>query len=78
MNEIIISLMILVSSTETGSYGRTSIELKKITIYESCYTWYQKNVEMTEKKTTLFSRRSYHKYDGQRVVGYVCNNHEPE
>ena len=42
MKELVISLMILV--------GGNKIKTKNITIYESCYTWYQKNVEMTEKK----------------------------
>ena len=70
MKELVISLMILV--------GGNKIETRNITIYESCYTWYQKHVEMTEKKTTLFSRRSYHLYEGQRVVGYICSDKEPK
>ena len=39
MKELVIGLLILVSSNK--------IEIKNITIYESCYTSYQKNVEMT-------------------------------
>jgi hypothetical protein len=70
MKELVISLLILASANK--------IDQKHITIYESCYTWYQKNVEMTEKKTTLFSRRSYHLYEGQRVVGYICSDKEPK
>ena len=70
MKELVISLMILVSNNK--------IETKNITIYESCYTWYQNNVEMTERKTTLFSRRSYHLYEGQRIVGFVCSDKEPK
>ena len=70
MKELIISLMILVSGNK--------IETKSYTIFESCYTWYKKNVEMTEKKTTLFIRRSYHLYEGQRVVGYICSDKEPK
>ena len=70
MKELVISLMILVSGNK--------IETKNITIYESCYMWYQKNVEMTERKTTLFSRRSYHLYEGQRIVGFVCSDKEPK
>ena len=62
MKELVITLLILV--------GWIKLKIKNITIYESCYTWYQKN-EMTERKTTLFSRRSYHLYQGQRVVGYI-------
>ncbi len=69
MKEIVITLLILVSSNK--------IEQKDLIIFESCYTWYQKNIEMTEKKTTLFSRRSFHWYEGQRVVGYICNHKEP-
>ena len=70
MKELVISLMILVIGNK--------IETKNITIYESCYTWYQKHVEMTEKKTTLFSRSSYHNYQGLRVVGYICSDNKPE
>ena len=70
MKELVISLLILVSSNK--------IETRNITIYESCYTWYLNNVEMTEKKTTFFSRRSYHLYKGQRVVGYICSDNEPK
>ena len=33
---------------------------------------------MTERKTTFFSRRSYHLYEGQRVVGYICSDNEPK
>ena len=70
MKELVIGLLILVSGEK--------IETRHITIYESCYTWYQKNVEMTERKTTFFSRRSYHLYQGQRVVGYICSDKEPK
>ena len=70
MKELTITLLILVSSNK--------IDTRNINIYESCYTWYQKNVEMTEKKTTLFSRRSYHLYEGQRIVGFVCSDKEPK
>jgi hypothetical protein len=70
MKELTITLLILVSSNK--------IDTRNINIYESCYTWYQKNVEMTERKTTLFSRRSYHLYEGQRIVGFVCSDKEPK
>tara|TARA_R100000654_G_scaffold23719_1_gene46122 strand:- start:291 stop:503 length:213 start_codon:yes stop_codon:yes gene_type:complete len=70
MKELVITLLILVSGEK--------IENKSIHITESCYTWYKKNVEMTERKTTLFSRRSYHLYEGQRVVGYICSDKEPK
>ena len=70
MKELTITLLILVSSNK--------IDTRNINIYESCYTWYQKNVEMTERKTTLFRRRSYHLYEGQRIVGFVCSDKEPK
>jgi hypothetical protein len=70
MKELVIGLLILVSSGK--------IETKHITINESCYTWYKKNVEMIERKTTFLSRRSYHLYEGQRVVGYICSDKEPK
>ena len=41
MKELTITLLILVSSNK--------IDTRNINIYESCYTWYQKNVEMTER-----------------------------
>jgi hypothetical protein len=69
MREVIISLLILVSSNK--------IETKNITIYQDCYSWYQSNVAITEKKTKLFSRRSFHYYEGMRVVGFICNFKEP-
>ena len=69
MKEIVISLLILVSSNK--------IEQKHITIYESCYSWYQNNIAITEKKTPLFGTRSFHYYEKLRVVGYVCNYKEP-
>ena len=70
MKELVITLLILAKGGE--------LENKKLIIYESCYTWYQKNVKMTERKTTFFSRRSYHLYEGQRVVGYICSDKEPK
>ena len=70
MKELVIGLLILVSGEK--------IETKHITINESCYTWYKKNVEMTERKTTFLSRRSYHLYEGRRVVGYICSDKEPK
>jgi len=69
VKEMVISLLILVSSNK--------IEQKHITIYQDCYSWYQSNVAMTEKKTKLFGRRSFHKYEGMRVVGFICNFKEP-
>jgi len=69
VKEIVISLLILVSSNK--------IETHDITIYENCYSWYQNNVAMIEKKTKLFSSRSFHTYKGMRVVGFVCDHKEP-
>ena len=70
MKSLIISLIILLPGGKT--------DLKDIEILDSsCYTWYQQNVRMEERKTTFFSRRSYHLYDGKRVIGYICNDREP-
>ena len=69
MKSLIISLIILLPGGKT--------DLKDIEIFDSsCYTWYQQNVRMEERKTTFFSRRSYHLYDGKRVIGYICNDNE--
>ena len=46
MKELVITLLILVKGGE--------LENKNITIYESCYTWYQKNVEMIREKDYIF------------------------
>ena len=69
MKEIVISLLILASSN--------NIETLDITIYESCYSWYQNNVAMTEKRTPLFGTRSFHTYKNKRVVGFICDHKEP-
>tara|TARA_R100001086_G_scaffold245012_1_gene175403 strand:+ start:166 stop:381 length:216 start_codon:yes stop_codon:yes gene_type:complete len=70
MKSLIITLIILLPGGKT--------DLKDIEIFDSsCYTWYQQNVTMSERKTTLFSRRSFHTYDGERVIGYICNDKEP-
>tara|TARA_Y100001937_G_scaffold88270_1_gene119377 strand:- start:373 stop:588 length:216 start_codon:yes stop_codon:yes gene_type:complete len=70
MKSLIITLIILLPGGKT--------DLKDVEIFDSsCYTWYQQNVTMGEIKTTLFSRRSYHVYDGKRVIGYICNDKEP-
>ena len=69
MKSLIISLIILLPGGKT--------DLKNIEIfYSSCYTWYQQNVRMEERKTTFFSRRSYHLYDEKRVIGYICSDNE--
>ena len=71
MKSLIISLIILLPGGETN--------LHNIEIFDSsCYTWYQKNIEMTEIKTPLFNRRSYHLYKGKRVIGYICGNTTPQ
>jgi hypothetical protein len=68
MKELVITLLILSSGDK--------IKNKNISINESCYTWYKNNVQMNEIKTTFFSQRSYHFYEGQRVVGYICSDKE--
>ena len=71
MKSLIISLIILLPGDKT--------DLKNIEIFDSsCYTWYQKNVTMTVKKTTLFEQRSFHYYKKKRVVGYICGNTTPQ
>ena len=69
MKSLIISLIILLPGDKT--------DLKNIEIFDSsCYTWYQQNIQMTERKTPLFSKRSYHLYEGKRVIGYICSDNE--
>jgi len=66
MKEIVIVLFLLVPGNK--------IEQKYITIYESCYTWFKKNVAVSERKKKLFSNLYYHSYKKQKVVGYHCHD----
>lgn len=65
---IIITLLFL---TPEG-IGNESFE-----IFESCGSWYERNVRVLEKKKKFFSKRYYYMYKGKQVVGYVCNDRLP-
>ena len=70
MKPIMITLMYL-------TFGG-DIKLDTFEINSSCSSWFHINVKVVEnKKTTLFSNREYHLYQGKKVIGYICAGEEP-
>lgn len=70
MKPIMITLMYL-------TFGG-DIKLDTFEINISCSSWFHINVKVVEnKKTTLFSNREYHLYQGKKVIGYICGGEEP-
>jgi len=70
MKPILITLMYL-------TFGG-DIKLDTFEINSSCSSWFHHNVKVIEnKKTTLFSNREYHLYQGKKVIGYICGGEEP-
>ena len=71
MKPIMITLMYL-------TFGG-DIKLDSFEIHSSCSSWFHNNVKIVEnKKRTLFSSHVYHEYKGKKVIGYVCEGHEPQ
>lgn len=55
------------------------IKLDTFEINSSCSSWFHHNVKVIEnKKTTLFSNREYHLYQGKKVIGYICADNPPQ
>ena len=70
MKPIMITLMYL-------TFGG-DIKLNTFEIHTTCSGWFHTNVAQIEnKKTTLFSSRTYHVYKGKKVIGYICGGEEP-
>ena len=54
------------------------IKLDRFEIQTTCSSWFPTNVAQIEnKKTTLFSNRTYHVYKNKKVIGYICGGEEP-
>jgi len=71
MKPIMITLMYLTFGGE--------IKLDTFEINSSCSSWFHHNVKVVEnKKTTLFSNREYHLYQGKKVIGYICADNPPQ
>ncbi len=55
------------------------IKMDSFEIFQSCSSWYDKNVKITErKKRKVFSNHYYHTYKDKQVIGYVCGGDEPQ
>ena len=70
MKPIIITLLYLTFGGE--------IKMESFEIHTTCSSWFHTNVAQIEnKKTTLFSSRTYHMYKNKKVIGYICGGEEP-
>ena len=71
MKPIIITLLYL-------TFGG-DIKMETFEIHTTCSSWFHTNVAQIEnKKTTLFGNRTYHVYKDKRVIGCICEGHEPQ
>ena len=71
MKPIIITLLYL-------TFGG-DIKMETFEINTTCSSWFHTNVAQIEnKKTTLFSNRTYHVYKDKKVIGYICADHPPQ
>ena len=71
MKPVIITLLFL---TTFGDIKMDSFE-----IFQSCSSWYDKNVKVHERKQRkVFSNHYYHTYKDKQVIGYVCGGDEPQ
>ena len=50
---------------------------KSFEIFESCESWYSRNIKSLERKKKFFSKRYYYMYEDKQVVGYVCSDRLP-
>jgi hypothetical protein len=68
--EFIITIMLL---TNTGKM--ITIETNNI----SCQSWFDQNVQAKEYVWKIGrEKRTYHQYQDQIIVGYVCSNNLPQ
>ena len=43
-----------------------------------CSSWYHQNVVITTKKNPKPGENHYkHRWNGKKVIGYICGGHEP-
>ena len=44
-----------------------------------CSSWYHQNVVITTKKNPKPGENHYkHRWNGKKVIGYICGGHEPK
>ena len=44
-----------------------------------CSSWYHQNVVITLKKNPKPGQNHYkHRWNGKKVIGYICGRHEPK
>ena len=44
-----------------------------------CSSWYHQNVVITTKKNPKPGQNHYkHRWNGKKVIGYICGGHEPK
>ena len=44
-----------------------------------CSSWYHQNVVITLKKNPKPGQNHYkHRWNGKKVIGYICGGHEPK
>jgi hypothetical protein len=44
-----------------------------------CSSWYHQNVVITTKKNPKSGENHYkHRWNGKKVIGYICGGHEPK
>ena len=66
-NIVTITLLYL---TLLGNIQMTSFEIPS---KESCGSWFNRNVQVHERKQRkAFSNHYYHMYEGKQVIGYIC------
>tara|TARA_R100000700_G_scaffold35164_1_gene43610 strand:+ start:78 stop:293 length:216 start_codon:yes stop_codon:yes gene_type:complete len=71
MKPIIITLLYLTT------FG--DIKLDRFEIFESCSSWYDRNVKVEQRKQRkVFSNHYYHSYKDKQVIGYICGGEEPQ
>jgi|TARA_A100001011_G_scaffold216230_1_gene224164 hypothetical protein len=44
-----------------------------------CSSWYNRNVVITVRKNPKPGQNHYkHRWNGKKVIGYICGGHEPQ
>ena len=44
-----------------------------------CSSWYHQNVVVTDRKNPKPGQNHYkHRWNGKKVIGYICGGHEPK
>tara|TARA_A100001388_G_scaffold231284_1_gene183555 strand:+ start:45 stop:272 length:228 start_codon:yes stop_codon:yes gene_type:complete len=75
MKPVIITLLFITF------WGDIKMDTFEIPSGESCSSWYHSNVaiEKNRKYKPFTNQNIYiHKYEGKRVIGYICGGNEPQ